>query len=84
MSATMKSAKEPVDAQTPNAAWTVMNNLIAGILLYGGVGVLIGYFLGNTSVGLAVGAIFGIVASTYLIFFRLRALDGGHNTQREA
>ncbi len=84
MSATMKSAKEPVDAQTPNAAWTVMNNLIAGILLYGGVGFLIGYFLGNTSVGLAVGAIFGIVASTYLIFFRLRALDGGHNTQREA
>ncbi|MEZ5119492.1 MAG: hypothetical protein R2686_06245 [Candidatus Nanopelagicales bacterium] len=42
-----QSAKEPVDAQTPNAAWTVMNNLIAGILLYGRVGFLISYFLGN-------------------------------------
>jgi F0F1-type ATP synthase assembly protein I len=80
----MKSAKAPVDSETPNMAWTVMNNLIAGILLYGGVGLVIGYFLGNSSVGLAIGTIFGLVASTYLIFFRLRTLDGGHNSQREA
>jgi F0F1-type ATP synthase assembly protein I len=80
----MKSAKAPVDSQTPNVAWTVMNNLIAGLLLYGGLGFLIGYLWGNASVGLAIGAVFGLVASTYLIFFRLRNLDGGPNTQREA
>lgn len=84
MSPTMKSAKAPVDSETPNAAWAVMNNLIAGILVYGGIGFAIGYFLHDASVGLAIGAVFGLVASTYLIFFRLRNLDGGHNSQREA
>ena len=61
-----------------------MNNLIAGILIYGGLGYLLGLWLDHPSVGLAAGAVFGLVASTYLIFFRLRHLDGGPNTQREA
>lgn len=80
----MKSPQTPVDRETPNLAWSVMNNLIAGILLYGGLGYLIGFFIGRASAGLAVGALFGIVASTSLIFFRLRQLDGGPNSQREA
>ncbi|MCB0922349.1 MAG: AtpZ/AtpI family protein [Actinobacteria bacterium] len=72
------------DRETPNVAWTVMNNLIAGILVYGGLGYLIGLWLGNAPVGLAIGTVFGLVASTFLISFRLRHLDGGPNTQREA
>ena len=79
----MKSPKT-ADRETPNVAWTVMNNLIAGILVYGGLGYLIGLWLGNASVGLAIGTVFGLVASTFLISFRLRHLDGGPNTQREA
>ena len=78
LSANMKSPK-PADRETPNVAWTVMNNLI-----YGGLGYLIGLWLGNASVGLAIGTVFGLVASTFLISFRLRHLDGGPNTQREA
>ena len=83
LSANMKSPKS-ADRETPNVAWTVMNNLIAGILVYGGLGYLIGLWLGNASVGLAIGTVFGLVASTFLISFRLRHLDGGPNTQREA
>ena len=83
LSANMKSPK-PADRETPNVAWTVMNNLIAGLLVYGGLGYLLGMWLGNASVGLAIGAVFGLVASTVLIIFRLRQLDGGPQTQREA
>ncbi|HUM87772.1 MAG TPA: hypothetical protein PKH63_10700 [Actinomycetota bacterium] len=79
----MKSPKS-ADRETPNVAWTVMNNLIAGLLVYGGLGYLLGMWLGNASVGLAIGAVFGLVASTVLIIFRLRQLDGGPQTQREA
>ncbi|MEZ5186403.1 MAG: hypothetical protein R2720_11710 [Candidatus Nanopelagicales bacterium] len=80
----MKSPQTPVDRETPNLAWSVMNNLIAGILVYGVLGYVIGLLIGQASAGLAVGAVFGIVASTYLIFFRLRHSDGGPNSQREA
>ena len=83
LSANMKSPKS-ADRETPNVAWTVMNNLIAGLLVYGGLGYLLGMWLGNASVGLAIGAVFGLVASTVLIIFRLRQLDGGPQTQREA
>lgn len=82
--ANMKPPVPDADRETPNVAWTVMNNLIAGILIYGGLGFLIGLYFDNTSAGLAVGVVFGLVASTYLIFFRLRHLDGGPSSQREA
>ncbi len=72
------------DREAPNVAWSVLNNLIAGILVYGGLGYLIGLWLGNASVGLAIGTVFGLLASTVLIIFRLRQLDGGPHTQREA
>jgi len=80
----MKPSPTAVDRETPNVAWTVLNNLIAGLLIYGGLGYLIGMFFDNASAGLAIGAVFGLVASTYLIFFRLRQLDGGPSSQREA
>jgi F0F1-type ATP synthase assembly protein I len=80
----MKSPKADVDRQTPNVAWTVLNNLIAGILLYGGLGYLIGLFVDRPQVGLAIGAVFGLAASTVLVFYRLRQLDGGSQPQREA
>jgi F0F1-type ATP synthase assembly protein I len=80
----MKSPKADVDRQTPNVAWTVFNNLIAGIVLYGGLGYLIGLLADAPQVGLAIGSVFGLAASTVLVFYRLRQLDGGSQPQREA
>jgi ATP synthase protein I len=81
----MKSPKAlSPDRETPNVAWSVMNNLIAGILLYGGLGYLIGMYFDNASVGLAIGAVFGLAAGTVLVIYRLRQLDGGSKPQQEA
>jgi F0F1-type ATP synthase assembly protein I len=80
----MKSPRLAPDRQTPNAAWTIVNHLVAGILVYGGLGYLVGLVLDNPSAGLAIGTMVGLVASTYLVVFRLRRLDGGPDTQREA
>lgn len=79
----MKSSPTTVDRDAPNVAWSVMNNLIAGILVYGGIGYLIGWALDKPSAGLAIGAVFGLAASTYLIFFRLHQLDSGSQPQQE-
>jgi F0F1-type ATP synthase assembly protein I len=81
----MKSPKATSpDRETPNVAWSVMNNLIAGILLYGGLGYLIGMYFDNASVGLAIGSVFGLAAGTVLVIYRLRQLDGGSKPQQEA
>lgn len=80
----MNSSQTAADRDAPNVAWSVMNNLIAGIVVYGGLGFLIGLYFDKPSVGLAIGTIFGLVASTYLIFFRLKQLDGGTQPQQEA
>lgn len=81
----MKSPKSiSPDRETPNVAWSVVNNLIAGILLYGGLGYLIGMYFDKASVGLAIGAVFGLAAGTVLVIYRLRRLDGGSNPQQEA
>ncbi len=72
------------DRETPNVAWSVVNNLIAGMLLYGGFGYLIGLYFDKASVGLAIGAVFGLAAGTVLVIYRLRQLDGGSKPQQEA
>lgn len=80
----MNVAKVDVDRRTPNVAWTVLNNLIAGILVYGGIGYLIGLFLDQPRAGLAIGTVFGLAMSTILVVYRLRQLDSGPQPQREA
>lgn len=80
----MNSPAGATDRETPNVAWSVMNNLIAGLLVYGGLGYLIGMFLGKASLGLAVGAVFGLVAGTVLVMYRLRQLDDSPRPQQEA
>lgn len=80
----MKSPKATVDRETSNVAWSVMNNLIAGILLYGGLGFLIGWFFEKPSIGLALGSVFGLAASTVLVFYRLKQLDSGSKPKQEA
>lgn len=84
LSPIMNTPTKADDRETSSVAWTVMNNLIAGILVYGGLGYLIGMFLGNAPVGLAIGTIFGLAASTVLVMYRLRHLDSGSRPQQEA
>lgn len=80
----MNTPTRQTDRETSNVAWTVANNLIAGILLYGVLGYLIGKWLGNASVGLAIGAVFGVAASMVLVMYRLRQLDDGPRPGQEA
>lgn len=57
----------------PNdAAWMVVGNLIAGMAIYGGLGWLLGRWLGNQSAWMAVGFVFGLSAGVYLVYVRMR------------
>lgn len=51
-----------------NAAWTISSRLIAGIVLYAGLGWLISLWWGNRAILIAVGAFVGLGLSYYLIF----------------
>lgn len=51
-----------------NAAWTISSRMIAGIVLYAGLGWLISLWWGNRSALIAIGAFVGLGLSYYLIF----------------
>lgn len=51
-----------------NAAWTISSRLIAGIVLYAGIGWLISLWWGDRAILIAVGAFVGLGLSYYLIF----------------
>ena len=57
----MVNSAEPLqrDGSTVNAAWTIISNLIAGIVLYGGIGWLLSLWLGHRAVFVAGGVLIG-------------------------
>lgn len=70
-----KASAEP-DALPPgrvsdDAAWAAVSLMTAGILLYGGVGWLLGRVLGNQSLFVAGGVLFGVVLAMFMLFRRL-------------
>ena len=74
-----------------NAAWTISSRLIAGIVLYAGIGWLISLWWGSRPALIAIGAFVGLGLSYYLIFTGLareervrqgRGLD--HRAREEA
>lgn len=70
-----KASAEP-DALPPgrvsdDAAWAAVSLLSAGILFYGGAGWLLGHFLGNQSLFVAGGVLFGVVLAMFMLFRRL-------------
>ncbi|MCH1447102.1 MAG: AtpZ/AtpI family protein [Candidatus Nanopelagicales bacterium] len=74
-----------------NAAWTISSRLIAGIVLYAGIGWLISLWWGNRPVLIAIGAFVGLGLSYYLIFTGLareeavrQARDLDHRARKEA
>lgn len=64
------------DRSTANAAWLIISRLMAGIVLYGGIGWLLSLWLGHQDVLVAAGAIVGVVLGLYLVHTRITAGDG--------
>jgi F0F1-type ATP synthase assembly protein I len=55
-------------AAMDNAAWIISSRLIAGLILYTGLGFVLSLWLGHRSLFMAVGALVGLGLSYYLIF----------------
>ena len=69
------ASKEVADRQevTPNeTAWMITGRLLSGMILYGGIGWLLSLWLGHRSLFIAGGILFGMAASLYLVFARLK------------
>ncbi len=62
------------DRSSQDAAWMVVGSLIAGIVLYGGIGWLLGGWLGRQSMFTAGGVLFGLAAGFYLVYVRLGSI----------
>jgi ATP synthase protein I len=69
--------------KTADLAWRSVSTLLAGILLYGGLGWLVGRWLGHQSAFIAVGALLGIVLALYLTFARVSALDATAHDRKD-
>ena len=59
------------DRSTSDMAWRSVSYLTAGILLYGGIGWVLGYFFGHQSAFIAAGVILGISLALYLTYARI-------------
>ena len=60
--------------QTADMAWRSVSYLTAGLLFYGGIGWLLGKWLGHQEVFIAIGLIVGIVLALYLTYARVAAM----------
>ena len=66
-----RGAVDAAFATPTDTAWTITGQLIAGMMLYGGIGWLLGLWLGHQPLFIAAGVLFGIAASLYLVLTRL-------------
>ena len=55
-----------------DTAWTITSRLIAGLILYTAIGWLVSLWVGHQAVLMAMGALFGLGLSYFLIFKGLR------------
>jgi ATP synthase protein I len=63
--------------KTADLAWRSVSTLMAGMLLYGGLGWLVGRWLGHRDAFMAVGLLIGIGLALYLTNIRV---SGGRRT----
>jgi F0F1-type ATP synthase assembly protein I len=85
--ATKTSAAQP-DAQltsgvTDDDAWAVVSHIAAGIILYGGLGWLLGTLLGQRPLFIAGGVLLGVSLALFMLFRRLESKRHGPETLRE-
>ena len=85
--ATKASAAEPGAQATSrvsdDAAWSVVSHIAAGILLYGGLGWLLGTWLGNRPLFVAGGVLLGVSLALFMLFRKLESLGREPETPRE-
>lgn len=63
------------DREAADHAWMIVSHLLAGIVLYGGIGWLLSLWLGHRAVFVAAGVILGSALSLYLVHVRVSRLD---------
>lgn len=56
---------------TSDDPWAILGRLISGIVIYGGLGWLIGTWLNNVEVFVAAGAILGVSLALYMTYKQL-------------
>jgi F0F1-type ATP synthase assembly protein I len=83
-----KASAAPPDALpegrvSDDAAWAAVSHLAAGILLYGGIGWLLGQWLGNQPAFVAGGVIFGVALAMFMLFRRLGRISFEPETLRQ-
>jgi len=61
----------PPGRVSDDAAWAAVSLMTAGILLYGAIGWVVGHFLGNQSLFIALGVLVGVVLAMFMLFRRL-------------
>ena len=66
-----KQNKFQIRKTTSDDPWAIMGRLISGILIYGGLGWLIGTWLNNVEVFVAAGAILGVSLALYMTYKQL-------------
>ncbi len=71
---TGSSVADTVTSAEGNMAITASSYMIAGIVVYGGLGWLLSLWLGNQALLIAGGVLLGVAFSTYLVIIRLRQM----------
>ena len=72
-----QSTQDPESGRQPSGAgdaWTALSYLIAGIVVWGGIGWLVDRWLDLGGIGVAIGAVIGAAGGIYLIARRLGGL----------
>jgi F0F1-type ATP synthase assembly protein I len=80
---TAKPDELPVGRESDDVAWVAVSHLVAGIVLYGGLGWLLGRWLGNQSLFVAGGVVLGAAFALYLVFARLGVTGSEPETKRQ-
>lgn len=73
----------PEGSVSDDLAWTAVSHIAAGILLYGGLGWLLGRWLGNEAAFVAGGVLVGVALGLFMVVRRLGAHAAGPETVRE-
>jgi len=53
-----------------NPGWTVFSYLLSGMILYGGIGWVIGHWVWHSFLAFPLGMLFGLLLSIILVYYR--------------